>query len=271
MKNSLIYRFQHSKLTREELKELHDEVNRNEQAVLKAIEEDWDHFVPEEKIIWSSKHWDQLKSKIVTLNTEDQSANVFRLHWWSKVAATLLIITSVWFAYKSYDHPVASTDDSPTMITKVNDSNQPSIVVLKDGTKVTLTAHSSLSYYDNFNSKYRVVHLEGEAFFETDQANTRPFVVVSDNITSICRGKEFSISAFKNSDEINVTLASGQIEIAQNDRLNSENNKVAVSSCQRYSFNKSNQQYLIGQITDCEYSDKVRSMKKAASEKLVML
>ncbi len=271
MKKTLIYRFLNSKLTREELKELHDEVNRNEGDVLKAIEEDWDHFVSEEKIIWPEKHWELIESKITPLNKEDQSANVFRLHWWAKVAATLLIVSSVWFAYKSYDQPVASTDDSPSMITEVNESNQPSIVVLKDGTRVTLTAHSSLSYYENFNLKYRVVHLEGEAFFETDQANTRPFVVISDNITSICRGKEFSISAFRDSEEINITLASGQIEIAQNDRLNSENNKVAVTSCQRYSFNKSNQQYLIGQISDCEYNDKVRSMKKQASENIVML
>jgi ferric-dicitrate binding protein FerR (iron transport regulator) len=116
-----------------------------------------------------------------------------------------------------------------------------------------------------------VVHLNGEAYFETHEGNIRPFIVISENITSICRSHEFSVSAFKDSEEINVVSSSGQIEIAQNDRLNSEYNKVAVESCQRYSFNKSSQQYLIGKVSDCEFDDKVRSMKDDASPEVIVM
>lgn len=271
MKNSLTDRFLNKQLSREELKQLNDDVNQNEDFVLKSIEDDWNSFTPSEKIPWPEQHWQAIESEISPLEIEKQEGNVFRLQWWLKVAAMLFIIASVWFVFRSPENIPTTDNGSPALITEVNNSEEPAIFMLKDGTKVTLTAHSSLSFYENYNSKYRVVHLEGEGYFETDEANNRPFVVISDNITSICRGKEFSIAAYKDSDEINVTLASGQIEIAQNDRLNSENNKVAVKSCERYSFNKTNQEYLIGQISDCEYSDKARSMRESVSSDIVML
>jgi len=271
LKKSLIYRFLKQQLSHEELQNLRDEVNENEDAVLQSIESDWDDFQMEEHAVWPNKNWNQLQKKIAPIVLDGQPAKVFRIHWLAKVAATLLVVVSAWFIFDSENKTDVSLDGEPTLITEVNNSDTPSIVILKDGTKVTLTAYSSLSYYNNFNHRYRVVHLDGEAFFETDGENTRPFVVVSENITSICRGEEFSISAYKESDEINVTLASGQIEISRNDKLNSENNKVAVKSCQRYSFNKTNDKYLIGQISDCEYDEKARSMRKAASKNIVML
>lgn len=271
MKKSLIDRFLIQKLTRDELRILHEEVNRNDETFHETIEKDWNDFQNSETVQWPEKYWDQLISRISQQKVKEQPKKVLGLQLWMKLAAMFLVIVSVWFVFKPKNNSKISDDGFPAMITKVNDSDTPTTVILKDGTKVILTAHSSLSFYENFNKRYRVVHLEGEAFFETDQGNDRPFIVISDNITSICRGHEFSISAFKESEEINVSLSSGHIEIAQNDRLNSENNKVNVKSCQRYSFNKTSQKYLIGQISDCEYEKKVQSMKEASSKNMVML
>ena len=271
MKKSLINRFLNKQQTRKELLDLHEEVNSNKEAVLELLENDWEAFQLEEHFDWPQKHWEQIHNKIPISVSDNHSRSVFRLSWVTKIAAALLVIASVWFAFESEKKDRFLETVEPRLITEANSSDEPTLLILKDGTKVTLTAHSSLSYYNNFNERYRVVLLNGEAYFETDGQNKRPFIVVSDNITSICRGKEFSISAFKESEEINVTLASGQIEISRNDKLNSENNKVAVKSCQRYSFNKRNDEYLIGQISDCEYDEKARSMKEAASKSVVML
>ncbi len=271
MKNSLINRFLNHQHTREELQQLHEEVNLHEDEVMKSIEKDWDSFQCDKNIEWSDKHWAQLQEKMVETRVKDNPSTVFQLSWIARVAASILVIAGVWFAIDLKNEPETSSNDDPSLLTEANDTEEPSIVILKDGTKVTLTAHSSISYYDNFNHRYRVVHLEGEAFFETDKENKRPFIVISDNITSICRGEEFSISAYQESDEINVTLASGQIEISRNDKLNSENNKIAVKSCQRYSFSKSTNEYLIGKISDCEYDEKARSMREAAKKNIVML
>lgn len=246
LKNALIHRFLNQKLSSKELVHLQQEVNRNEEAFLDTIESDWNTFEASESSDWDGENWDKLQPLL-----KKEPANVFRIQFLMKMAAVVIVFVSVWFVFKS---PSIQNDEDgfPAMITKSNTTDQQSVVVLKDGTKVTLTANSSLSYYENFNKKYRVVHLNGEAFFETDKENKRPFIVISDNITSICRGEAFSISAFDDNDEISVSLTSGEIEIAQNDKLNSENNKVAVKGCQKYSFNKTSHEYLIGQINDCE-------------------
>lgn len=250
LKKSLIHRFLKQKLTSEELASLHHEVNKNEDAFLEAIESDWNTFEENGFVEWDENNWNKLQP-LLKKKIGNRTTKVFKLQLLMKVAAAILVFVSVWFVFKNQSIQV-SKDGFPAMITKTNATNQPSVVILKDGTRVTLTANSSLSYYENFNKKYRVVHLNGEAFFETDKENKRPFIVISDNITSICRGEEFSISAFDDNDEISVSLTSGEIEIAQNDKLNSEYNKVAVRGCQKYSFNKASQEYLIGQINDCE-------------------
>lgn len=269
MKNSLIHRFLKKQLTPEELTILLEKVNRNEESILESMEEDWASFENSESKDWEEKKWNELEP-LLNEKIEKEPVKIFRLRPWMQVAAAVVIFTSVWLVYRNQQDP-KSEDGFPAMITKTNTTNQPSIVALKDGTKVTLAANSSLSYYENFNKKYRVVHLNGEAFFETDKENKRPFIVISDNITSICRGEEFSISAFDDMEEISVSLTSGEIEIAQNDKLNSEYNKVAVKGCQRYSFNKTSQEFLINQISECEFDENVQSIKSETSEKKIVM
>lgn len=269
MNTSLINKFLKKQLSREELRELQVEVNQHEDAFVDQLEKDWETFEFSEEV--PVNIWAQLESQIVSDKPKIKKSKEFQLHWFARIAASLLVIVSVWFMLRSPQSVVVDENDSPSMITHSNDASQPETVILKDGTKVILGAHSILSYYENFNDRYRVVHLDGEAYFETGKENQRPFIVISQNITSICRGNEFSVTAFKESEEISVVSSSGHIEIAQNDRLNSESNKVAVQSCQRYSFNKSSQKYLIGKVSDCEFDDKVRSMRREASPQVVVM
>jgi len=269
VKRSLVDKFLNKQLSKEELKEFQVEVNQQEGTFIDELEKDWETFDSHDEL--SEKVWLRLESLISLKKQKVTKEKEFRLQWFVRIAASVLIVASVWFALRPSQN-VAEENASPALITHSNDANQPETVILKDGTKVILGAHSIISYYENFNDRYRVVHLDGEAFFETEKENVRPFIVVSQNITSISRSSEFSVSAFKDSEEISVVSSSGHIEIAQNDKLNSEHNKVAVQSCQRYSFNKSSQKYLIGKVSDCEFDEKVRSMRsEASSEVIVML
>lgn len=269
MKNSQINRFLNRELPKEELKELQADLNQQEEAFIDFLENDWNSFNDSEEP--PAHVWNRLEEQIRPADRKRLRTKEFRPSWYIKVAASLAVIASVWFALRPANEPQTVDSDTPAMISHVNDHTTPETVILKDGTKVLLGPNSTLSYYESFNDRYRVVHLEGEAWFETNKVNERPFIVVSQNITSICRSHEFSVTAFKNSDEISVVSSSGNIEIAQNDRLNSEANKIAVQSCQKYSFNKASQQYLIGKIADCEYDGKVRSMKEQAGEEVIVM
>jgi len=95
LKKSLIYRFINQQQTRQELQSLHEEVHRNEDTMLKLIEEDWDNFQLEKPIDWPDYNWNQIQEKICSEKVEDTSDNVFRLQWWVKIAATLLVVVSV--------------------------------------------------------------------------------------------------------------------------------------------------------------------------------
>jgi ferric-dicitrate binding protein FerR (iron transport regulator) len=269
VKPSEINQFLNKELRGDALKAFQTGIYREGDAFMQHLEQDWENFKFTSEL--PDHVWNNLESQIKPLKTNTKKSKEFRLHWFAKVAASLLIIASAWFALRSTDDAVIEQSSSPEMVTHVNNSGKPETVVLKDGTKVILGAFSTLSHYQNFNDRYRVVHLEGEAFFETNNQNQRPFIVISQNITAICRSNEFSVTAFKDSDEINVVSASGHIEVAQNDKLNSEYNKVAVESCQRYSFSKASQQYLIGRVSECEFDDKVRSMKIEASPQTVVM
>ncbi len=269
VKKSLFHRFLSKKLSHEELHELRHEVNHDPEVFLHLIEDDWLHFRPEGSPEWSDRHWKKLESMMD--GRKAKQTKVFRLSWASRVAAAILIVISAWFALSPSGEVATGGNGEPAIITHVNDTEHASTIVLKDGTKVILNPNSTLSYYENYNSRYRVVHLEGEAFFETNENIERPFIVISGNITSICRGDKFTVSAFKDSEEISVSLASGSIDIAQNDRLNSEYNKVSVGSCQIFSFNKVNHEYSIGEISDCDFNKKEQNIKKASRSNVVML
>jgi ferric-dicitrate binding protein FerR (iron transport regulator) len=246
-------------------------VNRKDGDLIKDLEKDWQSF-ESPQTEWPDTHWMALESAMDDMEKKQKRGKTIVLNPWMRIAASLLLIASVWFAVKMFlNQSSISTNETADMVIKTNNSDKARTVVLKDGTKVLLTGHSTLSYYKTFNEKYRVVLLDGEAYFKTDNKSQRPFIVISDKITSICRGNEFAVTAYQNSDEISIFSSSAQIEIAENDKLNSESNKVSVRNCQRYSFNKSSQQYLIGQVSDCDFNEKVRSMKKQRTEEIIVM
>jgi ferric-dicitrate binding protein FerR (iron transport regulator) len=267
VENKHIHRFLEGRPTPDEINALHKQLSEDPGSIIREMEQDWD-MDNSSADFDSEKHWKVLENHLNASISPRQHSQVF--YWMARIAASVLIMFGVWFAFKKSNSGYQQ-DGFPALVTHANESSQPETVVLKDGTKVTLAAKSSLSFYNNFNEKYRVVHLEGEAYFETEEENIRPFIVVSENITSICRSHQFSVSAFEESDEISVVSSSGLIEVAQNDKLNSEYNKVAVERCQRYSFSKSSQKFLIDRIADCDIEGEVQKLKQNASAKVVVM
>lgn len=107
-------------------------------------------------------------------------------------------------------------------------------ITLPDGSGVWLNAGSTLTYPSRFADEERVVHLEGEAFFEIKEQRIKeqghrtvaaqrlaPFKVVSNGQTVEVLGTEFNISAYAGEAEIKTTLVEGSIQV-----VNSQNNVV---------------------------------------------
>lgn len=90
-------------------------------------------------------------------------------------------------------------------------------VTLPDGTRVWLNAASKLKYPSRFDTKERVVLLEGEAYFEVSKAvgksSNIPFKVRSGGQVVEVLGTQFNVSAYAEGEGQKTTLAEGRIRV----------------------------------------------------------
>lgn len=86
---------------------------------------------------------------------------------------------------------------------------------LPDGTLVWLNSDSKLTFDSNINKKNtRIVHLEGEAFFDVAHAKNHPFIVYTDKAAVKVLGTAFNIRAYPSDKCSETTLLRGSIEFS---------------------------------------------------------
>ena len=88
-------------------------------------------------------------------------------------------------------------------------------LVLPDGTKVMLNASTSLTYPAAFRGSQRVVHLDGEAYFEVAKNKKMPFMVKSGNHTIEVLGTHFNINCYNDEAVIKTTLLEGSVKVTR--------------------------------------------------------
>lgn len=109
-------------------------------------------------------------------------------------------------------------------------------VTLSDGTAVHLNSASRLKYPVAFGKTERVVHLEGEAYFDVAKDENRPFYVVTDGLKVRQYGTSFNVNTYS-SQHIEVVLVSGSIGVISN----SGEKEQELKPGQKAEFNRSSQ------------------------------
>lgn len=146
------------------------------------------------------------------ISTTTRAANI-NIKKWLSIAATLLILISVTaYYFISIPSNVQTVLGKSEMIIKTNPAGQKSKVFLPDGSIVWLNSESSITYEREFNSQFRKVNLQGEAYFEVNKDAERPFIVYSGSISTTALGTAFNIHAF-DQDNITVSLTSGRVNV----------------------------------------------------------
>jgi ferric-dicitrate binding protein FerR (iron transport regulator) len=84
---------------------------------------------------------------------------------------------------------------------------------LPDGTKVWLNSDSKLTFSSDFNTKNRVVILEGEAYFDVTKNEKHKFTVKTAQLDVVVHGTAFNVSAYTQSPNINISLQRGAISV----------------------------------------------------------
>lgn len=95
-----------------------------------------------------------------------------------------------------------------------NNSGQPLLINLPDGSSALLSEKSRLSFHPDFLRHRRIVNLHGEAFFEVVKNASDPFLVHTPTLTTKVLGTSFRVSSFGDEDDSKVTVMSGKVEVS---------------------------------------------------------
>ena len=112
-----------------------------------------------------------------------------RISTYAAVAMFAAAITSTVFIFSSREY-----DDRITSYVG-GDGLEADVVVLPDGTRVSLGTRTSFSYDSRYGKSERIVQLEGEAYFEVAKDKDKPFIVKTKEQSIEALGTKFNVSA----------------------------------------------------------------------------
>lgn len=87
-------------------------------------------------------------------------------------------------------------------------------VILPDGSVVTLSPESSITYFKPFKPDQRKVQFSGEAFFQVEGNVSWPFVLETEDITIKVTGTSFNVRAWPGQSSSYVDVSTGKVEVS---------------------------------------------------------
>jgi ferric-dicitrate binding protein FerR (iron transport regulator) len=142
-------------------------------------------------------------------------ARVRRMYWPAVAAAVVLLVVGGW-AFWGRSRPAgrapiaAGGPAEASWVYRTNETDSVSAVVLPDGSRVKLYAHSALRYSDSFGVARRDSWLVGAAEFDVVKDRVHPFTVHGVSLSTTALGTVFSVSTRGNE---TVKLYSGKVVV----------------------------------------------------------
>ncbi|MDR0845497.1 MAG: DUF4974 domain-containing protein [Tannerella sp.] len=90
-------------------------------------------------------------------------------------------------------------------------------IILPDGTKAWINSDSKLTYGNDFNRKERLLHLEGEAYFEVAPNPKRAFIVQANGLSVKALGTSFNLKSYADEMQVSAVLMTGKLEVKSAD------------------------------------------------------
>jgi transmembrane sensor len=198
-------------------------------ALYESIQSDWEKINETEKMkkVDVNKAWYNLKNRILE-NEPDLDViaglkpGISRNYLYKamRLAASIILLVGISFgAYKVYfESPFIKRQNTITR----SGSDNTSIIILPDKSKVFLNSNTYIKYTDKFGAGRREVYLKGEAYFEIAHNEDMPFIVNTNKATVKVLGTAFNVNTQLSDKEIEVFVESGKVQLNQKSR--DENN-----------------------------------------------
>jgi ferric-dicitrate binding protein FerR (iron transport regulator) len=231
------------------IKYLNNELNKDEELTLMSwLKADSDHpgILDEYKRTWDlmdkirdvstvnlDKEWAKQKNEIYlkegaeidTVQIQETSSK-----WdFLKLAAviTVLILASVTIYYIL---PRFSQE-------KIASNTEVRFVTLPDGSEVTLNLNSRIKYPTTFGWNERIVHIEGEAFFDVVRNPGAPFRINTNKVIIEVLGTSFNVNAYNTDEQVEVIVTDGTVALSS---IENPDNKIILDKGTKGIYDPSN-------------------------------
>jgi len=191
---------------------------------------------------------DQELNKYMDLEMIDQLKNIDEPVYWLpkkkyqwnwKIAASVLVILGAGAVAYLNRSAFQWTTPEKQYTYIVTGRNEIKKIKLSDGSQIWLNASSKLKYPDHFDDKIRELFLvEGEAYFDVERDESRPFVVHAAGTETKVLGTEFNIRSYSYLPSVQVTVSKGKVSVATEEMQNPDS--VMLLPNQRASFDRTN-------------------------------
>lgn len=134
-----------------------------------------------------------------------------RDYTWLKVAASILLVVAVGLLLDQPGQPVHKEGIAFSSIS--TQAGERKMVVLSDGSSLTLNSASAIRIATNFSRSRKVQILDGEVFFKVKHDAKKPFIIQSGEMTTQVLGTSFNIRAYKELNKFSVGVTSGKVGV----------------------------------------------------------
>ncbi len=132
-------------------------------------------------------------------------------------ASVLLVMFCSYVLFESYrDRETRGSEQTQAQITSVTKSTGPGeklTLVMSDKTKVIINSESEVSFSSDYGIKDRVIKVQGEVFFDVASDPSKPFKVITEEMTTTALGTEFNVYS-RNRDH-RIALVEGKVEVSK--------------------------------------------------------
>lgn len=189
--------------------------NKNKYLELKLYSEN-KYFNPTPKKVDVNSALSKLNSKIDT-SSKQKGKKIALLF---KYAASIAILVSVGLGF------YLNNSNKVELVSVVNKTSKPKVIILSDHSKVTLAKGAKLLYPENFKGKLRNVELKGEAFFNIHRNTKKPFIIKALKTNIKVLGTSFKVDA-KNK-FVEVKVKTGKVQFYET--LNPKNSVILTKN-----------------------------------------
>ncbi len=140
---------------------------------------------------------------------------------WLKIAAGLALLVGCFFLVKNN---LTTTPDWVTVQTAAQERQE---ITLPDGSTIHLNENTTFRYPEVFNQQERIVHLEGEAFFEVTKNPEQAFHVKTPRGKISVLGTSFNVKDLGKGENMAVQVLSGKVKFQAS---HSEQSEILVKS-----------------------------------------